>query len=131
MESVGNCAVYADSKISVNDIRTDGNETTEIYIPIPVTVQPGEKLKVTISGSSWGTSDFRIWTTPSDAKSAGDYVLDNNVYLNPTKNEDGSFTGTVELTAKDKACSYITLKPGHGTKITKLVISEVKVDLVK
>ena len=45
-------------------------------------------------------------------------------------NEDNSFTGTVELIAKDRECNRITLKPLYGVKITNLLISEIKVELV-
>lgn len=45
-------------------------------------------------------------------------------------NEDNSFTGTVELIAKDRECNRITLKAQLGVKIKNLVISEIKVELV-
>ena len=116
--------------VRVNDTQTDPNASTFMYFPIPVTVTPGQKLKVTISGTSWGSSDFRIWTTPQGGETSGDFVQNNSVFLNPTVNADNSFTGTVELIAKDRECNRITLKPLYGVKITNLVISEIKVELV-
>lgn len=101
-----------------------------MHLPLPVTVAPGQKLKVTISGTSWGSSDFRIWTVPQGGETSGDFVQNNSIFLNPTVNEDNSFTGTVELIAKDRECNRITLKPLYGVKITNLLISEIKVELV-
>lgn len=116
--------------VRVNDTQTDPKASTFMYFPIPVKVAPGQKLKVTVSGTSWGTSDFRIWTVPQGGETAGDFVQDNSIFLNPTVNADNSFTGTVELIAKGRECDRITLKPLHGVKIKNLVISEIKVELV-
>ena len=116
--------------IIVNDTQTDPSASTFMHLPLPVTVAPGQKLKVTISGTSWGSSDFRIWTVPQGGETSGDFVQNNSIFLNPTVNEDNSFTGTVELIAKDRECNRITLKPLYGVKITNLVISEIKVELV-
>lgn len=116
--------------IRVNDTQTGSGDSTFMHLPIPVTVAPGQKLKVTVSGTSWGTADFRIWTVPQGSEGSGDFVEDTEIYLNPTKNVDNSFTGTVELTAKGRECNRITLKSQWGVKIKNLVISEIKVELV-
>ena len=116
--------------VRVNDTQTDSGASTFMYFPIPVTVSPGQKLKVTVSGTSWGSNDFRIWTTPQGLETSGDFVQNNSVFLNPTVNADKSFTGTVELIAKDRECNRITLKPLYGVKISNLIISEIKVELV-
>lgn len=116
--------------IRVNDTQTDPGASTFMHFPLPVTVAPGQKLKVTVSGTSWGTDDFRIWTVPQGGETSGDFVQDNSIFLKPTVNADNSFTGTVELIAKDRECNRITLKPLYGVKIKNLIISEIKVELV-
>lgn len=116
--------------IRVNDTQTGINDTTFMHLPIPVTVAPGQKLKVTVSGTSWGTADFRIWTVPQGGETSGSFVQNSSIFLDPTVNADNSFTGTAELIAKDKECNRITLKALNGTKIKNLVISEIKVELV-
>ena len=50
-----------------------------MHLPIPVTVAPNQKLRVTISGTSWGTNDFRIWTTPIGGETSGDFVQNPDV----------------------------------------------------
>ena len=128
---VGECGSYnSDTKsIIVNDTRTDVNSTTEVHIPLTTTIKPGQKVKITISGTKWGDNDFRIWTTPKNIETSGDFVEKNNVFLAPNINDDGSFSGTVNLVAKGADCSNITLKPNHGVKIKDLVISDIKIAL--
>lgn len=117
--------------ISINDTRTGEGESTFMYFPIPMTVSPGETLRVTISGPSWGSNDFRIWTTPAGSEGSGDFVENSSTFLDPKKNADGSYTGTVEVTAKDRECNRITLKAQWGVKIEGLVISKITVERVK
>ena len=128
---IGSYDVDADT-IAINDTRTGQGDSTFMYIPLPITVSPGQTLKVTISGPKWGTKDFRIWTTPQGGEGDGTSFVENpNIYLNPTINADGSFTGTVEVVAKGKDCNRITLKAGYGQKITDLIISDIKVSIVQ
>lgn len=124
------CGYFSDSddSIHIDDRQTEQGDTTFLYLPIPVTVAPGERIRVTVFGSSWGTSDFRIWTTPQGGEGSGDFVEDSSVFLEPTVNADGSFVGTVELTAKGKDCNRITLKPTWGVKIKNLVITGITVE---
>ena len=44
----------------------------------------------------WSRLDksFRIWTTPIGGETSGDFVQNPDVYLSPTVQDDGSFTGT-------------------------------------
>lgn len=76
--------------IHINDTRTEGD--TFLHLPIPVTVAPDKSIKITISGTSWGTNDFRIWTTPIGNETSGDFVQNSSIYLRPTVQDDGSFT---------------------------------------
>lgn len=126
------CAKYDidTDTITVNDTRTGYGDTTFAYFPIPVTVAPGEKLRVTVSGSSWGTKDFRIWTTPKWGEESSDYVENHEIFLKPETQSDGSFSGTVELTAKEKNCDRITLKPAWNDKIQNLVITSITVERI-
>ena len=109
----------------INDTREEGS--TELYFPLPYPVQPGQWVEVTVSGKSWGTNDFRIWTTPADSKTSGSYVHNNGIYLNPTISEDGSYVGTVSLQAIDRECTNLTFKPQHGFRIQDLIISSISV----
>ena len=129
---------YDSDTIRVNDTRTGTTDSTFMHLPIPVTVAPNQKLRVTISGTSWGTNDFRIWTTPIGGETSGDFVQNPDVYLSPTVQDDGSFTGTVTLTAsggKDadnpQSSNSITLKAAWNTRIQNLIISDIKVELIK
>ncbi len=129
---------YDSDTIRVNDTRTGTTDSTFMHLPIPVTVAPNQKLRVTISGTSWGTNDFRIWTTPIGGETSGDFVQNPDVYLSPTVQDDGSFTGTVTLTAsggKDadnpQSSNSITLKTAWNTRIQNLIISDIKVELIQ
>lgn len=122
--------------IHINDTRTEGD--TFLHLPIPVTVAPDKSIKITISGTSWGTNDFQIWTTPIGNETSGDFVQNSSIYLRPTVRDDGSFTGTVTLTAsggKDKdnprSSNSITLKTAWSTRIQDLIISDIKVELIQ
>lgn len=117
-----------DGTMSVEDKRTD-DSTTEIHVKLPFTVKPGQKVNVSIAGPQWGTSDFRIWTVPKDAKYSGDYVENNNITLNPKINDDNSFGGTASVVCKKGDCNYLTLKPQAGIKITGLIISSIDVEV--
>ena len=128
--SIGSYDIDTDT-ISINDTRTGQGDTTFVYIPLPIKVSPGQKLNVTISGPKWGTNDFRIWTTPQGGEGDGGFVVDPNIYLKPTVNADGSFTGTVEIEAKGEDCNRITLKAGWNVKIQNLIISDIKVSIVQ
>lgn len=127
---IGSYDIDTDS-IHINDTQTGNGDTTFMYFPIPLTVKPGEKLKVTISGPSWGTDKFRIWTTPENATGSGDYVEDANIYLDPSVSAGSPYTVSVELTAKKSDCNCITIKAGWNVKIKDLIISEIVVERVE
>ena len=117
--------------VNINDTRTSQGDSTFMYFPNPITVKAGERIKVTISGPKWGSNDFRIWTTPSNDTGNGSvYAEDPNVYLNPTIQPDGSYSGTVEIAAKAGECNCLSLKAGYGVKIQDLIISEIIVERV-
>lgn len=128
--SCGSYDIDSDS-VKINDTRTGGDDTTFMYFQNPITVKPGEKIRVTISGPKWGSKDFRVWTTPStDTGNGTDYAKDPNVFLNPTKQTDGSYSGTVEIAAKTGECNCLALKASYGVKIQDLIISEIIVERV-
>ncbi len=127
--SFGSYDIDSDT-VRINDTRTGEGETF-LYFPNPITVKKGETIRVTISGPKWGSNDFRIWTTPSyDTGNGGAYTEDPHVYLKPTIRSDGSYSGTVEITAKDGECNCLSIKAGYGVKIQDLIISEIIVERV-
>lgn len=117
--------------VRINDTRTGQGDSTFMYFPNPITVKAGERIRVTISGPKWGSNDFRIWTTPSTDTGNGTVYAENpNVFLNPTKQTDGSYSGTVEIAAKAGECNCLALKAAYGVKIQDLIISEIIVERV-
>lgn len=122
--------------LTVNDERTDGTASTVLYVPLGFDVPEGKTVRVTVEGTSWGDGSFRIWTTPADGLTSGDFVTNNQLFLAPTNGDAAAvagetFVGTLELTAKGKTCNHLTLKPGYGTKIKGLVITSIKAELVE
>lgn len=117
--------------IHINDTQTGNGDTTFMYFPLPLTVKSGDTLRVTVSGPSWGTDKFRIWTTPADATGSGDFVHNANISLNPSVSAGSPYTVSVDLTAKDRDCNCITIKAGYGVKIKDLIISEIVVERVE
>lgn len=126
------CGTYDAASKSIKTIGLDAEDTagTVIYIPTGFDIPVDTDVEITIKGTSWGSADFRVWTTPIDGQTSGDYVTNNQLYLNPGVAQGAAFEKTITLTTKTKACGSLTLKPSHGTNVKGLVITDIIVNVV-
>lgn len=126
------CATYDTVTKSIKTIRLDAADiSTVIYIPTGFSIPVDTDVKVTIKGSSWGNRDFRVWTTPLTGRTSGDFVTNNQVFLNPGVAQGEPFEKTISLTTKGEACANLTLKPSSGFSVKGLVITNITIEVAE
>ena len=108
----------------------DSSSQFYVAIPLPFEVNPGESVKVTISGPSWGSGTFRCWTVPQYEKHSGSYVHNNSLTFQTSATKGEAFTSSLTLTAKDKVCNHLTFKTTSGA-VNGLVIDNISVQKVQ